>query len=506
MTAEAVEASHSSNTDERSPQRWTQIHNLAVLALVAAAVARLWVPPLGSSLWLDETGTVWLLKGSLLGSLRHALSFQGGSPLYYVVEWSAKTVLGASELALRAPSVLGMALAAYLLFRLGRRLFDAGTGAIASLVFVSLPIVAFAAVDARPYALAIAALVGSTLALTRWLDTARPRDGIVYAVTLSTTVYLHYLFALPLLAHGVYLLFRLGRGTPVRRKELFLTYGLAAVLLAPAVPTLARVMSQRSILSNPYPQSAGQVFTALLPTALAWIVVGGVALFAVLIWPPPVRGWNANDGAVPLVVAWFAITFLTLVILSGLTSTDVMVPRYFISVTPALALLIAVLVRRTGSQWAQLTIVAAFAIWSMTHFYTSTHTAEDWRAAARLERSLVDDRLTPVLLFSGFIEAKQENWLADPVKSSYLNAPEAAYPLEGRVLALPFGFDPGAPSTYMMTIETGLQSADQFVLVTRGSDTFNGWLSERLGSLGFTSTLRGNFGGQVLVYEFVKNG
>lgn len=484
--------------------RWDALPAVVVGAVALVVVVRLWLPQVSSSLWLDETGTVWLLQGSFLDSLGHALDFQGGSPLYYVLLWPVRAVFGTSEAVLRLPSLIGMGLAAFLLYRLGRKLFDAGTGLIAAAVFVALPSIAFAAADARPYALAMATTVGSSLALLRWLDSGRTRDGVVYAVTVAATIYLQYLFALALAAHGVILLFRLGRRSTVRGPQLARVYGLAAVLLVPAVPILLRVASQRGLLSNPYPQTSRQVFSGLIPDTLVMVVVAGFAL-ACLFWPPRVRSWNADDGGIPFVVAWFTIPFVVLVVLSQATTTDLMVTRYFLSVVPAIALLIAIVVRRIGNVWPQVLLVAVFGYYAMTRFFSATHTGEDWRAAAELQRSIVEDAETPVLLFAGFIEAKQASWLRDPEKGSYLNAPAAAYELEGSpVYPLPFGLDDDT-AQYLEEVAVELEDASQFVLVTRGADTHNVWFADRLGPAGFTAVEHGNFGGQIRVYEFTRS-
>src|ERR1035441_1297415 len=47
----------------RNPLR---IARAVTYVLLAAAVARFWIAPLGSSFWQDETGTFWTIKDGLL--------------------------------------------------------------------------------------------------------------------------------------------------------------------------------------------------------------------------------------------------------------------------------------------------------------------------------------------------------------------------------------------------------------------------------------------------------
>lgn len=479
--------------------RWGRAHS-AVAGGCALAAAVAWLPPLRSSLWLDETGTAWLVRGSLAASIGRALRFQGGSPLYYFVLWIVRALFGTSEAVARLPSVVGMALAVVLLFLLGRRLFDEGAGALAAALLAALPFVAFAAADARPYALAMAALVGNAVALARWLDRGRTVDATVYALSIAAVVYLHFLFVPALLAHAIYMAFRRDAVRRIGTRAIALTYGAAAVLVAPAAVTFLRVYGQRGSLSTPYPMSAGSVATALLPPALVLVVVVGFAL-AALVWRPRLVGWESEDGAVPFVAGWAAITFLTLVIVSEATSADVMVPRYFVPMLPPIALLTAAVLRRLSSSWPQVAIVAATTAVAIVRFVGTTHTTEDWRAAAALERRLADPS-TPVLLFSGFIEARQPDWLTDPEKSSYLDAPATAYDFDGSVHPLPFGIST-VTAPYMERLVAGrLDRTSRFVLVTRGSDTAVDWLHDHLS--GYELRLRGDFGGQILVYEYMR--
>jgi hypothetical protein len=483
---------------------WGEGHLLCALAIVATTTAWLWALPLRSSLWLDETGTVWLIRGGLFDSLSRSFRFQGGSPLYYIVEWTTAQILGKSELALRAPSFVAMVVAAWLLYRLGCKLFDPGAGALAAVVFVAMPSMAFAAGDARPYALALAALIGSMLALARWLDTGATRDAVLYALLFAATVYLHYLVALPLVAQLIYLLWK-SRRSAIGTRQLITTLAAIGFLCFPAILLLLRVTADRTILSNPHTLTGREWLAGLVPVAICTVAGASLAI-AIILFPP--RGiWRIlRNPAVLLLLGWLGLTFLTLVGISVLSTTNVMVPRYFVSLVPAAALLFAVICRTVSAVWPQLAVVAVITLVSLAGFARVTHTDEDWRSAAATERALVQDEHTPVLLFSGFIEAKQIDWLTDPEKSSYLNAPASAYPLRGDVIPLPFRLE-GDPTAYLEElVDERLLLTDRFILVTRGTDEpFNGWFSERLAPHGFTSVLHANYGQQIQVYEFLRN-
>ncbi len=184
-----------------------------LVILTAVVILSLWLMPLSSSLWLDELGTWWVVKDGAGDAIDRALTFHGQSPLYYLIVWSARVVGGRSEVVLRLPSLVAAGVSAFLLYRLARTLISREAARLTVLVFAATQTVAFGASEARPYAIATMVTIASTLALVRWLDDGRRWSrALVYALLAIAVVWMHYLFALVLVAHGVYALIRLRRG------------------------------------------------------------------------------------------------------------------------------------------------------------------------------------------------------------------------------------------------------------------------------------------------------
>ena len=201
--------------------------------LACAVVVRLWAMPLASSLWLDEFGTAWVTGGSLGEAFERARLFPQSLP-YAAIVWATRRVFGSSEIALRAPSLVAMLAATYLLYRLGRKLFDREAGLLGTGVFLLFPQIEFAAGDARPYAFAVLATVASLLALVHWMDEGRPVDGAAWVFLAAAAVYFQYLFAAVLVAQAAYALLRWRRRSPVLGRHLALAGAGLALLLAPA--------------------------------------------------------------------------------------------------------------------------------------------------------------------------------------------------------------------------------------------------------------------------------
>src|SRR4029453_16846008 len=73
--------------------------------VLARAIGMFWVAPIGSSLWLDEMGTVWAIRGTLRETIDRA--FYPGQPsvLFSVVTWLVVAAGGLHEITLRVPSL-----------------------------------------------------------------------------------------------------------------------------------------------------------------------------------------------------------------------------------------------------------------------------------------------------------------------------------------------------------------------------------------------------------------
>lgn len=161
---------------------------------------------IASSLWLDETATYWVIKDGLNNLFPRAWEWTGASALYDLTAWASHflaPVIG-FEVALRLPSVLATVVAVYLIYQLGRRLADRRAGLLSAIAFLCIYQVAFAAIDARPYALGLALLLASSLYFLKFLESPKLLYAIVYVAASALVVYTHYLLALGLVAQLIY--------------------------------------------------------------------------------------------------------------------------------------------------------------------------------------------------------------------------------------------------------------------------------------------------------------
>lgn len=460
---------------------------LPLLPFLAVAVPlATWLPPaVTSSLWLDETGTVWLTGDGLGAAVDRSMRFQGGSPLYPAIAWAARTVGGGSEPALRLPSLLAMAAAAWMLARLGTRLFDREAGLAAAVVFVASSRIAYAAADARPYALAIAALVGAVLALVRWVDERRARDAVLAAALAAGTVAFHYLFALALVGPVLYA----ARRVPARR--LAPVAAAVAVFSAPLAPSLLSLFARRHTLSVGVPFPADRVLEALAPSIVVVAIAAGALALRATAWrPAPMARAQAW-----LLVPWAVIPPAALYAVTALTSTDLPFGRYHTSAFPAIALAAGWAIRGLAPARARTAAVIALVGLSVPLLFgrvVARHSDENWRGAARAV-SAIAGADTPVLVNAGFVEASEPGWLDDPEKRAYLLSPLAAYPMRGRPIPMPFEVD-AAGTRYLAEQLRGEGDARRILLVTRAVPPTWTWVDGFLAARGYEPHRVGDFG------------
>ncbi|MEU5548785.1 glycosyltransferase family 39 protein [Micromonospora sp. NPDC047793] len=153
--------------------------------------------------WRDELATWSAATRPAADLFRLTGTIDAAAAPYYLLVHAWTAVAGDSVAALRLPSALAMAVAAGLTATLGRRLWDARVGTLAGLLFAVLPSTSRYGQEARPYALATALAVLSTLLLVDSLHRPGPRRWAGYAVT-TAALGLTHLVALTLLAaHAV---------------------------------------------------------------------------------------------------------------------------------------------------------------------------------------------------------------------------------------------------------------------------------------------------------------
>ncbi|MFJ9674470.1 glycosyltransferase family 39 protein [Streptomyces sp. NPDC101221] len=176
---------------------------LLLLPAVTATLLGLWGLGRQGSMWQDEAVTYDMAHRSpdvLWATLGGADAVHG---LYYLFMHAVFACWEGGVIALRLPSVLAMALAAWGVGLLGRWLAGPMAGAMAGLIFALWPTVQRYTQEGRSYALVTAAVVWATVCLVQALASSRRRWWVAYGLLSATACLLHEFAVLALVAHGV---------------------------------------------------------------------------------------------------------------------------------------------------------------------------------------------------------------------------------------------------------------------------------------------------------------
>ncbi len=190
--------------DDRVNARDKNVHQMVIsgvkrdrlckaIYLVALTVSvSIWFIAMRMPLWLDETGSYWNIHlgvSQIWGNMHEAPGF----PAYEYILWLGSKIFGASEVALRIPSLLAMLGAAYLLYLSARELFDREIALIAAILFCLNPMIAFAATDARPYAFGMLAVNAAILCMIRMRRNQSAWLAALFGLSTASILYFHFL-------------------------------------------------------------------------------------------------------------------------------------------------------------------------------------------------------------------------------------------------------------------------------------------------------------------------
>ncbi|WP_432985938.1 glycosyltransferase family 39 protein [Dactylosporangium sp. CA-233914] len=342
MSTDVVAApSAPSATQEAAVRPWWDWWRVALGPAVAAVVAGS-ILPAGRHLWQDEYVTAYAsrLTWPQLGHLLQHIDIVHG--LYYVFMHLWVQIFGASTLALRAPSIIAMGVAAGALAVLGRRLVDTTTGVLAGLLLAVVPSVSRYAQEARSYAWVSVLVLLTTLGLTSALRDPRTRRWVLYGTGLVALTYLHFVALLVVPAHAL-LVWRLKGGGRRALRPWALAVLIPAALAAP-MAFLAKGQDAQVAWIGRDSQKVSDFPTTLFGDhAVAWTMMIAGAYGAVALW-------QAYREVVPALLAWALVP--PVVTWAVFPVIHVFLAKYVLFTLPAWALLVAAAVvvplRRPG--------------------------------------------------------------------------------------------------------------------------------------------------------------
>lgn len=327
------------------------------------------------SLWLDEIMDLMVVRSAGMRELLAGVAVNSGNaPLNYIIQFWVVHVLGYSPFTGRLPEAIFSLASCAGIYVLARRL-QLRWPLLAVAVFALFPLQFRYALEARPYSLALALSIWSTVAFFRLLD--QPRSlarAALYTLSVAAGIYVLPFTLFVAIAHLAWL-----------RREMLLPVGLAIAIAGMAfVPWyLHAVVNWRAdpVVARAHETVTWQVVPMILHELTGAGYVGAVLVIAGVL-AAFVLGF-ANR--------WFWLLYLLLPMIAALIADALFgyfpAIRQIIFVLAPLALLFAVGVEALFARWpkAALALAAAVLVAGVVgnvNFFRRPR--EDWRAAAAI--------------------------------------------------------------------------------------------------------------------------
>jgi mannosyltransferase len=479
--------------------------------LLALLVIRLWLTPLPSSFWLDETATVFVAQHGSHDPSLNDVAPQAWRSWYYPVIHLWGTLFGFSEAVTRVPSILAMLVALVLVARLSKRLIHPESAWFAVFACFALAGMNYQAANARPYALGMCLFAAALLFLVRWLDSAAWLDALLFVACAASVLYVHLLFWPSCLVFALYATIRIALGqTPIgwgRAATVFALLGIAVVPVAIQTVDLMREARAHVIARPP---SLAQFLRSLQLPLIAVCAAGTWLVARVRKWRPDKTAPAPSTPAIVLIAGWWLFQPVLLFGFSWLTGDSVFVPRYLQLALPGVALAATAAAARFVPLGRWRSLSALLAIGALLYLgqwreLWPRHHNSDWRAAAAAVNQFAGE--VPVICPSPFVEARPPAWRPDYPLPGFLYAHLSVYPIRGRVYLFPFESSPEADSFASTLAQGTLRESRRFLIFGWEPQVhfWRDWFGRRAEFSGWSIRRLGPFA-DVDVVEFVAPG
>ncbi len=475
--------------------------------LLALCLLRLWIMPLGSSFWVDETGTAFVVHyGADHPSF--AAAPQVPQSIYYALPALAERCFGFSELVYRLPSLIAMLAALWIFARLAARLIHPEAAWFAVFAWFALRGINYQAADARPYALGTLLACAALWFLLRWLDSAAWTWALAFVVSAALLWRVHLLF------WPFYIVFACAFLSRARQQAVVPLWHVAVVSLlvaAALVPTAIRALALSHEAAAHVTIPPPNLRDLLVSLKLGLVIVCGAgAWVAAGLFRWPRAKLSISRSAILLVLAWWLCQPVLLFAYSRLTGNSVFLARYLSLSLPGgvLAAMLAAAPFLPAAYWTRAGILlglGALASNGQWNHVWPEHHNSDWRQAASTVRSLEHQSEIPVVCPSPYVEARPPVWQPDYPLPGFLYSHLDVYPISAKPLLFPFD-DSAAAETFAQECVRGtLLSSGRFLIYGGAGQAgfWRDWFAARPELASWHINRLGPFG-DVEVWEFQK--
>ena len=175
---------------------------LILIQLVAAIILSSII-----TIWIDEAYTLNTTSKGIGYAFTQAIGFEGQPPLYFVLV-AAWRIISKSIFWARMFSILSISISILYVHYISKQFVNQLNAFLITLLFALHPVVTWAAIEIRPYALLIMFCAMNIYYFTKYCTNPDTKNRIKYIIVAVLGLFTHYYFGFILLANGVYLLIK----------------------------------------------------------------------------------------------------------------------------------------------------------------------------------------------------------------------------------------------------------------------------------------------------------
>ena len=418
------------------------------------AICGLWLSQINQGLWLDELLSAWVSSSTFSDTFDRANHAQASTPFYFLLLWAIRQVFGSSELALRTLSLILSFTSIALVYRIARGLIEREAAFFAAIVFVCSDGVINAAVNARPYALALCMSLAAIYSTQLWVKHNSSKYLYLSVLFASLTVYSHFFWGGIIFVQVFYAIKMPSKQRASARQIMFALICLMALLI-PTIPQLQQLAEKRNALVlAPLPQfwELLLVFCTpllTLPLALSFFILAACSPTTESRWQ---TNLSAKIGEQIWVVFWYFVPATLLFVVSHLSGTSLFIPRYFDWGSAATALLFGLIFSNLRPGMIRTFMPILLVLFCVCVELSSDRFDEDWRGAIKYINTPNHTQNSPILFYSGLIESSNPEWLLNPEMHQQLSAPLQYYATVSPIILLPYSLTTPDSSRYWDSI------------------------------------------------------
>lgn len=392
-----------------------------------------------TSLWTDELATYWASTApTVQETIDRVAETQGQSPLYYLLERGILDYLPNNEFSVRLLSLIASIISVYLMFLLGRLIFDIDAKALfASLIFAIHETMVYYAQEARPYSLGIMFVLLSQIFFLYMFRRKSIFDFIFYILFSILTFYSHYVFASVLLAQNIYYVYIIVlKKSPIHPSPQ--KWILSQILIAITIPVLLFQLSgmfdnrvawdwlrQMNIFQ------ALKLLISIFNLKVLLLLAGCFILFFTSEKIDFKARLMEHSSRYFLLFSWLVVHFIFIFCVSKFLGISLFDPRYFVMCLIPFFFIMSGLVHIFKSDILRVAFPGVYIVLYlgfisipnyMTYGHFSYRITHNWRGSV----SFVNKNYKPgdvILLRSGFVN---ENWIPsteNKIVQDYVKAP-----------------------------------------------------------------------------------